>query len=192
MTICVFAGSSAGIRPTYADAARELGHLLASRHIGVVYGGAKVGLMGTLADAVLEAGGRVTGVIPQSLVEKEVAHDRLSALHVVASMHERKAMMSSLSDAFIALPGGLGTWEELFEVATWGQLGLHRKPCGLLNVHGYFDPLLTFIEHAVAERFVRREHAAILAVASTPVDLLDVLATWTPPDVAKWIARAST
>lgn len=192
MNICVFAGSSAGIRPTYAGAARELGHLLATRNIGVVYGGAKVGLMGAVADAALEAGGHVVGVIPRALVEKEVAHDGLSALHVVASMHERKAMMSSLSDAFIALPGGLGTWEELFEIATWGQLGLHRKPCGLLNVHGYFDPLLSFVEHAVAERFVRREHAAILAVADTAVDLLDVLATWTPPDVAKWIDRAST
>ncbi len=192
MNICVFAGSSAGIRPTYRDAARELGHLLASRNIGVVYGGAKIGLMGAVADAALEAGGRVVGVIPQTLVEKEVAHDGLSELHVVSSMHERKAMMSSLADAFVALPGGLGTWEELFEIATWGQLGLHRKPCGLLNVHGYFDPLLTFVEHAVAERFVRREHAAIMAVAGTPADLLDVLATWTPPDVAKWIDRTST
>lgn len=192
MNICVFAGSSAGIRPTYADAARELGHLLASRGIGVVYGGAKVGLMGTVADAALQGGGRVVGIIPQSLVEKEVAHEGLTELHVVTSMHERKAMMSSLADAFIALPGGLGTWEELFEVATWGQLGLHRKPCGLLNVHGYFDPLLTFVEHAVAERFVRREHASILAVAGTPAELLDVLATWTPPEVAKWIDRAST
>lgn len=192
MNICVFAGSSAGIRPTYGDAARELGHLLASRNIGVVYGGAKIGLMGAVADAALEAGGRVVGVIPQTLVEKEVAHDGLSELHVVSSMHERKAMMSSLADAFVALPGGLGTWEELFEIATWGQLGLHRKPCGLLNVHGYFDPLLTFVEHAVAERFVRREHAAIMAVAGTPADLLDVLATWTPPDVAKWIDRTST
>lgn len=192
MNICVFAGSSPGARPAYADAARELGQLLAMRGIGVVYGGANVGLMGVVADAALEAGGRVVGVIPQALVEKEVAHDRLSQLHVVPSMHERKAMMSSLSDAFIALPGGLGTWEELFEVATWGQLGLHRKPCGLLNVHGYFDPLLTFVEHAVAERFVRPEHAAILAVGDSPARLLDVLATWTPPAVAKWIDRAST
>lgn len=192
MNICVFAGSSPGARPTYADAARELGRLLASRDIGVVYGGANVGLMGVVADAALEVGGRVVGVIPQALVEKEVAHHRLSELHVVASMHDRKAMMSSLSDAFIALPGGLGTWEELFEVATWGQLGLHRKPCGLLNVHGYFDPLLTFVEHAVAERFVRPEHAGLLAVADSPARLLDVLSTWTPPVVAKWIDRAST
>ena len=191
MNICVFAGSSAGVRPTYAVVADELGRLLASRGIGVVYGGAKIGLMGAVADAALDAGGRVIGVIPQALVEREVAHEHLSTLHVVSSMHERKALMSSLADAFIALPGGLGTLEELFEIATWGQLGLHRKPCGLLNVHGYFDPLLTFIERTVAERFVRREHAAMLSVASTPADLLDLFITWTPPTIAKWIDRGS-
>jgi uncharacterized protein (TIGR00730 family) len=157
-----------------------------------VYGGARVGLMGVIADAVLAVGGSVTGVMPSALVAKEVAHNGLTDLRVVSSMHERKALMSDLSDGFIALPGGWGTWEEFFEVLTWGQLGLHRKPCGLLNVGGYFDRLLSFVEHSIDEGFVRREHHAMISVSVSPVALLDKLASYQPPAVEKWIDRAST
>jgi uncharacterized protein (TIGR00730 family) len=174
--VCVFAGSSAGARPEYRDAALDLGRALASRGVGLVYGGARVGLMGIVADAVLDAGGEVTGVIPAAMVAKEIAHDGVTELRVVASMHERKATMAGLADAFVALPGGWGTWEELFEMVTWAQLGLHRKPCGLLNARGYFDPLLSFIAHAVEEGFVRREHARTLVVSGAAVPLLDALA----------------
>src|ERR1051325_8659898 len=160
--LCVFTGSSSGARAAYAEAARELGTLLARRGIGLVYGGARVGLMGAVADAVLAAGGEAIGVIPQALVAKEVAHTGLTALHVVESMHARKAMMSDLSDGFIALPGGWGTLEELFEVLTWAQLGLHRKPTGLLNVDGYFDGLLAFLTHTVAEAFVRTDRKSVV------------------------------
>jgi len=190
--VCVFAGSNAGARAEYRAAARELGNVIAARGIGLVYGGARVGLMGVIADAVLAAGGSVTGVMPSALVAKEVAHNGLTDLRVVSSMHERKALMSDLSDGFIALPGGWGTWEELFEVLTWGQLGLHRKPCGLLNVAGYFDPLLAFVEHSIDEGFVRREHRAMISVSVSPVELLDTLASYQPPAVEKWIDRAST
>jgi uncharacterized protein (TIGR00730 family) len=190
--LCVFAGSNAGVRPEYRSAARDLGRLLAARGIGVVYGGARVGLMGVMADAVLAAGGSVTGVMPSALVAKEVAHNGLTDLRVVSSMHERKALMSDLSDGFIALPGGWGTWEEFFEVLTWGQLGLHRKPCGLLNVAGYFDRLLSFVEHSIDEGFVRREHQAMISVSVSPLALLDKLASYQPPVVEKWIDRAST
>jgi len=189
--VCVFSGSSDGVRPEYRAAAEELGRLLSGRGIGVVYGGARVGLMGTLADAVLAAGGDVTGVIPAALVAKEVAHTGLSDLRVVESMHQRKALMSDLADAFIALPGGWGTLEEFFEVLTWAQLGLHRKPCGLLNVHGYFDGLLAFLSHTIDEGFVRPEYAPMIAVAATPGVLLDRLASSTPPAVEKWLDRAS-
>ena len=190
--LCVFAGSKAGARPEYRAAAGDLGRLLAARGIGLVYGGARVGLMGVIADAVLSAGGSVTGVMPSALVAKEVAHNGLTDLRVVSSMHERKALMSELSDGFIALPGGWGTWEELFEVLTWGQLGLHRKPCGLLNVAGYFDRLLSFVDHSIDEGFVRREHRAMISVSVSPVGLLDTLASYQPPAVEKWIDRAST
>jgi uncharacterized protein (TIGR00730 family) len=190
--LCVFAGSNAGARPEYRAAAGDLGRLLAARGIGLVYGGARVGLMGVIADAVLAAGGSVTGVMPSALVAKEVAHNGLTDLRVVSSMHERKALMSDLSDGFIALPGGWGTWEEFFEVLTWGQLGLHQKPCGLLNVDGYFDRLLSFVEHSVDEGFVRREHNTMIAVSASPVALLDKLATYQPPVVEKWIGREST
>ncbi|HUF48203.1 MAG TPA: TIGR00730 family Rossman fold protein [Vicinamibacterales bacterium] len=190
--VCVFAGSSAGRRPAYTTAAADLGRALAAREIELVYGGARVGLMGILADAVLASGGRVFGVIPAALALKEVAHDGLTELRVVQSMHERKALMADRSDGFIALPGGLGTWEEFFEILTWGQLGLHRKPCGLLNVGGYFDPLLCFVAHAVAEGFVTPEHAAMISVASAPEALLGKLATATLPVVEKWLDRAST
>jgi len=190
--VCVFAGSSAGVRPEYRAAAEELGRLLASRGVGVVYGGARVGMMGALADAALAAGGDVTGVIPSALAAKEIAHDGLTDLRVVSSMHERKALMADLSDAFIALPGGLGTWEEFFEVLTWTQLGLHRKACGLLNVQGYFDGLLAFVDHSVREGFVRAENRSMILVASSADALLDSLSRYEPPRVEKWLDRAST
>ena len=190
--VCVFAGSSAGVRPEYRAAAAALGRVLCERGIELVYGGAHVGLMGAVADAVMAAGGRVTGVIPDALVAKELAHTGVTELHVVASMHERKALMAELSGGFIALPGGWGTWEELFEVLTWGQLGLHTKPCGLLNAGGYFDGLLAFMAHAMHEGFVRTEQNAMLLVADTPVGLLDQMAAYRPPRVEKWLERTET
>ena len=190
--VCVFAGSSAGSRDEYQDAARALGRTLAERGIGLVYGGARVGLMGIIADATLPAGGEAIGVIPAALVAREIAHEGLTELRIVSSMHERKALMADLSDAFIAVPGGWGTLEEFFEVLTWAQLGLHRKPCGLLNVLGYFDGLLSFLEHAVGERFLRRQYASMIAVAASPAALLDRLGSYAPPAVEKWIDRAST
>jgi len=190
--ICVFAGSSLGRRHEYKAVARQLGRVLAERDVALIYGGAAVGLMGVVADAVLESRGHVTGVIPEALVAKEVAHAGLSELRVVASMHERKAMMADLADGFIALPGGWGTLEEFFEVLTWAQLGLHRKPCGLLNVNGYFDQLLSFVGHTIDEGFLRREYGAMIAVSESPETLLDKLATYQPPVVEKWIAPAET
>ena len=190
-SVCVFAGSSMGARREYAAAARDLGRVLAERGIGLVYGGARVGLMGVTADATLAAGGRVTGVMPSALVAKEVAHNGLTDLRVVSSMHERKALMSELADAFIALPGGWGTWEEFFEVLTWSQLGLHAKPCGLLNVDDYFDRLLSFVDHSIDEGFVRREYRSMISVSVSPAALLDAFASYQPPVVEKWINRAS-
>jgi uncharacterized protein (TIGR00730 family) len=190
--VCVFAGSSAGTRPEYRQAAQQLGQVLAERRIGLVYGGARVGLMGAVADAALAGGSEVIGVIPSALVAKEIAHTGLTELRVVASMHERKALMADLSDAFVALPGGWGTLEECFEVLTWAQLGLHQKPCGLLNVAGYFDGLLTFAAHTVAEGFVRPEHHGMLAVADSPGRLLEALERHRPPLVEKWLDRAAT
>jgi uncharacterized protein (TIGR00730 family) len=170
----------------------ELGRLLAARGIGLVYGGAHVGLMSAVADAVLAGGGHVTGVIPQALVEKEVAHDGLTDLRVVTTMHERKALMAELADGFIALPGGWGTLDEFFEILTWAQLGIHQKPCGLLNVLGYFDPLLAFLDHAVQQGFVRREFGALLATSDNPATLLGKMELHRPPTVEKWIDLAST
>jgi uncharacterized protein (TIGR00730 family) len=190
--ICVFTGSSEGRRPTYRTSAAALGRSLVSSGYELVYGGARVGLMGAVADAVLGAGGHVIGVIPQALVEREVAHTGLPDLRVVRSMHERKALMSDLSDGFIAMPGGWGTIEELFEVLTWGQLGLHRKPCGLLNVDGYFDPLLAFLRRAMEEQFVRTEFERQLLVSASPDELLERFARFEPTTVRKWIDRAST
>jgi uncharacterized protein (TIGR00730 family) len=190
--ICVFAGSSAGSQAEYGAAARELGQTLVRRGLGLVYGGARVGLMGVLADTVLTGGGEAIGVIPEALVAREVAHQGLSDLRVVPSMHVRKAMMAELSIGFVALPGGLGTLEELFEVLTWAQLGLHRKPCGLLNVHGFYDGLLAFIDHSVDEGFVRRENRSMILVAGAPGALLDRFDEYVPPIVDKWIDRAST
>jgi hypothetical protein len=185
--ICVFAGSNAGARPAYAAAAEELGRVLVGRGIGVVFGGGRVGLMGALADAALAAGGEVIGVIPEALVAKEVAHRSLTDLRIVGSMHERKALMANLADGFIALPGGWGTLDELFEVLTWAQLGLHGKPCGLLNVEGYFDGLLAFIQHSIEEGFVRREYRAMLASAETVTGLLEVMERHEVPRVEKWV-----
>jgi uncharacterized protein (TIGR00730 family) len=190
--ICVFTGSSEGRRPTYRTSAAALGRSLVSSGYELVYGGARVGLMGAVADAVLGAGGHVIGVIPQALVEREVAHTGLPDLRVVRSMHERKALMSDLSDGFIAMPGGWGTIEELFEVLTWGQLGLHRKPCGLLNVDGYFDPLLAFLRRAMEEQFVRTEFERQLLVSASPDELLERFARFEPTTVRKWIDRTST
>jgi uncharacterized protein (TIGR00730 family) len=191
-SVCVFAGSSAGARPEYRLAAIELGRVLAARGIGLVYGGARVGLMGAVADAVLAGGGQVVGVIPRALVEKEVAHTGLTDLRVVTSMHERKALMADSADGFMALPGGWGTLEELFEILTWAQLGIHHKPCGLLNVNGYYDGLLSFLEHSITEGFVRREYRAMISVSDSSATLLDLLHDSVPPVVAKWIDVTST
>jgi uncharacterized protein (TIGR00730 family) len=190
-SICVFSGSNRGARPSYTEAAAALGRTLAERGTRVVYGGASVGLMGQVADAALAAGGEVVGVIPQHLVDREVAHEGLTELRITTSMHERKAVMAELADGFVALPGGLGTLEELAEVLTWSQLGLHRKPCGLLDVDGFYAPLLTFLDHTVTERFVSAEHRAIVLSATTPSDLLDRLAAWQPPEgeTEKWWDR---
>ncbi len=176
--VCVYCGSSSGRRPEYGYAARSLAKVLTLRGIGLVYGGASVGIMGEIADAVLAGGGEVIGVIPQSLVDKEVAHDRLTELKVVGSMHERKAVMMDLSDGFIALPGGLGTQEELFEVLTWSQLDFHKKPCGLLNVEGYYDKLCSFLDHAVEEQFVKMHHRETLLVENSPEKLLSLMETY--------------
>jgi len=187
--VLVFCGSSPGGSPAYGQAASELGRLLASRGLEVVYGGASVGLMGALADSALAARGTVIGVIPRRLVEHEIAHAGLTKLHIVETMHERKALMAELSDAVVALPGGAGTLDELFELFTWKQLGLHRKPLGLLDVDGYWQPLLAFLEHAVNERFVRAEHVAMLAVEREAPVLLDRLAADTHRAVDKWLDR---
>ena len=189
--ICVFCGSSPGARPVYGEAAEELAGALVDRGLGLVFGGASVGLMGLLADAVLERGGEVTGVIPRALVDREIAHPRVADLRVVESMHERKALMAELADAFVALPGGLGTLEELFEIYTWAQLGLHRKPCALLNVAGYYDGVAAFLDHAVDERFVRAEHRALLIAEEDPRVLLQRLEDFDPGVArAKWIDSA--
>jgi uncharacterized protein (TIGR00730 family) len=187
--ICVFCGSSLGSRPAYREAAKTLGRLLCQRGIELVYGGGNIGLMGALADACLGGGGRVIGVIPQALVDKEVAHMGLTELRVVNSMHERKAIMAHLSDAFLALPGGYGTWDEFCEVLTWSQLGIQRKACALLNVSGYYDPFLEFADRAVAEGFLRDVHRGLLLSDDDPVRLLDRLASYLPPIVDKLIGR---
>jgi hypothetical protein len=187
--VCVFCGSYNGDRADYTEAARSIGMGLARRGLGVVYGGAKAGLMGTVAEAALGAGGRVIGVIPRALVDKELAHRGLTDLHVVNTMHERKAMMATISEGFIALPGGFGTMDELFEIITWAQLGLHRKPVAILNVSGFYDPLLHFLDHLVAEGFVKREHRQVIVVATDPDKLLGILDTYVPPLIEKWITK---
>lgn len=173
--ICVFAGSSVGARPSYAAAARDLGRLLAERGLGIVYGGGSVGLMGELADAALAAGGEVIGVLPRGLFRREVAHTGLTAMHEVGSMHERKALMARLADGFIALPGGLGTFDELFEIVTWAQIGIHAKPIGLVSIEDYFAPVLALVDHGVREGFVPAGNRDILLTAPTPEAVLDAL-----------------
>ena len=187
--ICVFCGSSPGSRPEYRRSAQEMAAELARRNIGLVYGGSNVGLMGELADAVLRTGGEVEGVIPENLMAREVGHEGLTKLYVVRSMHERKALMADLSDAFVALPGGFGTLEEFCEVVTWTQLGLHAKPCGILNVLGYYSPLLRMFDHAVEERFLKPENRALVLAGDSPAELLQALEEWRPIPAEKWLSR---
>lgn len=185
--ICVFSGSNPGIRPEYQQAARTLAQAIVTRGLGLVYGGASVGLMGVMADTVLAGGGEIIGVIPRGLFRQEIAHKGLTQLHEVASMHERKALMADLADGFIALPGGFGTFDELFEIITWAQLGLHSKPIGLLNVADYFAPLLALVVHASTEGFIPAAHQTLLMLEENPVNLLDRFAAYTPQvKVSKW------
>jgi uncharacterized protein (TIGR00730 family) len=187
--VCVFCGSSPGASPRFAALAERLGRVLADQGLGLVYGGASVGLMGRLADIVLGGGGEVIGVIPQALVDMEVAHGGLADLRIVASMHERKAVMADLADAFIALPGGMGTLDELAEVLTWAQLGLHAKPVGVLDTEGYFAPLLDFLDGAVRHRFLQPAHRAMLLVDDDPARLLAAFRAYRPPPPFKWVDR---
>ncbi len=188
----MFCGSSPGSSPSYLAAAKAMGRTLAERGIGLVYGGGSVGLMGAVADAALAAGGEVVGIIPRALQLRELAHARLTTLHVVGSMHERKAKMAELAHGFIALPGGMGTLEEFAEMLTWAQLGLHARPCGLLDVGGYYQPLIAFFDRAVAEGFVRPEHRRLMVVGEDPAALLDRFDTWEAPAVERWIDSRST
>ncbi|QJW96546.1 LOG family protein [Frigoriglobus tundricola] len=187
-SICVFCGSAPGTNPVYAATARDLGRALAARSLALVYGGGRVGLMGEVATAALAAGGRVVGVIPHSLALKEVAQEDCTELIVVNTMHERKALMADRADAFVALPGGFGTCDELFEILTWGQLGIHKKPVAVLNVAGFFTPLLSWLDHVVAEGLLRPKHRELLLVADTVPDLLAQLTAWAPPEpTTKWV-----
>jgi len=185
--ICVYCGSSPGRLEAYAIGACTLARALVDRDLGLVYGGAGIGLMGLVADTVLQLGGRAVGVIPAALARKEVVHKGLSELHITQSMHERKTMMAELSDGFIAMPGGIGTFEEIFEIWTWAQLGIHAKPCGLLNVAGYYDALTTFLDHAATEQFLKPQHRSLLIVEHEPEALLDRFASYQPPSVQKWL-----
>lgn len=186
-SVCVFCGSSAGNLPAYAHAARAMGAAIADRGYELVYGGGNVGLMGVVADAALARGGKVTGVMPEALMAREIGHTALTDLRVVGSMHERKAMMASLADVFIAMPGGFGTFEEFFEVVTWTQLGLHAKPAGLLNVEGFYDPLITFLDRATDAGYIKPPHRAMVLDDGDPARLLDRLIAAEPPTVVKWI-----
>lgn len=191
--VCVFCGSSVGTGTVYAEAARRVGHALARQGIGLVYGGGRTGLMGVVADAVLERGGRVTGIIPEPLAVKEVAHDGVTELIVVPGMHERKALMAARSSAFLTLPGGLGTFEEFFEVLTWAALGLHNKPIGVLNVDGYYDPLMQLLAHSVARRFVRERHLGLLYISDDPERIVAELPRFQPPPPGPiWIDLTQT
>ena len=184
--VCVFCGSNAGARPEYGDAARDLAGVMARRGLGLVFGGGNVGLMGMLADAMLQAGGEVIGVIPQALVARELAHRGVTELRIVETMHQRKALMNELSDAFIALPGGFGTLDELFEILTWSQLGIHGKPCGLLNVSGYYDSLVAMLDHAFNERLLRPAHRELVITDTDANALLQRLASFAPVQAGKW------
>lgn len=185
--VCVFCGSNPGASPAYREAARDVGRALAERGLGLVYGGSRSGTMGVIADAALDAGGKVFGVIPRALVDKEIAHTGLTELQIVETMHERKARMTELADGFVALPGGYGTLDEFFEVVTWAQLGLHRKPCALLNVGGFFDALIAYLDHAVGSGFVREEHRALILVEADPGRLIDRMRAHRVPPAEKWI-----
>jgi hypothetical protein len=187
--ICIFCGSSVGARPVYAEAARQVGALLAQRNLGLVYGGGSVGLMGVAADAALAGGGEVIGVIPEFLFQREIEHKGVTEMRVVGTMHERKTIMADLADGFIALPGGYGTLDEFCEIITWAQLGLHRKPVGLLNVAGYFDSFLAFLDHTTAEGFVQPEYRALVLDDTDPASLLDRLRAYQPPPVVKWMDK---
>ncbi len=191
-SVCVFCGSNPGRRPAFVDVARAVGRSLALSGVRLVYGGGGVGLMGAVADAALEAGGEVAGVIPRHLAEREIAHSRLTELHVVDSMHERKALMSELADAFVTLPGGFGTLEETFEVLTWSQLGLHVKPLLVLDVDGFYEPLTAFLDSAVEVGFLRPEHRALLLVEREPERILERLVAFVPPSVEKWLSPGET
>lgn len=191
LSVCVFCGSNTGEGEAYADAARKLARVIAGRRLKLVYGGGSVGLMGVLGEAALAAGAHVVGVTPRRLVEKEVVHNGLTELHVVETMHERKARMADLSDGFIALPGGLGTLDEMFEMLTWNQLGIHGKPCGVLDVNGYFEKLAAFLDHAVEQRFLKAEHRAMVLIERDPETLLDRMASARLPEVSKWIMPGS-
>jgi len=192
LSVCVYCGSSSGISPVYADAAKSLGQKLVKHHLSLVYGGGHVGLMGIVADAVLEAGGEVTGVIPKALMDSEVGHDRLTRLVVVNDMHERKALMAEHADGFIAMPGGIGTLEELFETLTWAQLGFHEKPIGLFNVAGFYDPLIDFLRHQTSQGFLRAEHKDLLLVQTEPDSLIEQLKNFTMPEGVSWLSRQRT
>ena len=191
-TVCVFCAANTGVVPGYVAAADAMGRYLATTGRRLVYGGGRTGLMGALADGALAAGGEVIGIMPKHLVDREVAHTGLTTLHVVSSMHERKALLAELSDGFLAMPGGLGTMEELFEIWTWGQLGLHRKPYGVLNVAGFYGPLLAFLDHAVREGFVRQEYRDLLAVDTEPAALVARMEAMEPPAVARWLTPATS
>ena len=188
-TICIFCGSNSGNNEVYAETTRALVRALAAAGIRIVFGGGKVGLMGVVAESAIKAGAHVIGVTPRQLLEREVVHKGLTELHVVESMHERKVMMNNLADAFIALPGGMGTLDEIFEVLTLTQLGVHRKACGFLNVAGFYDRLMDFLDHAVDERFIRSEHRGMIVVETDPLRLLNGLQNWTMPEVSKWMDR---
>ena len=190
--ICVFCGSNDGADPIFIKTAEEVGRFLAHRGIELVYGGGRVGLMGKIADTVMHNGGSVIGIIPRALAEKEVAHAGLTKLRVVGSMHERKAIMAELSDGFIALPGGFGTFEELCEIITWAQLGFHSKPCGFLNIDGYYDPLIELFDNATREQFVRPEHRRLVLIESEIEKMFDLMVTYKPPDLEKWINKDET
>ena len=190
--LCVYCGSSSGRLPDYAQVARQLARAMVNRNIGLVYGGASVGIMGEIANAVLEEGGDVIGIIPKGLFRKEVAHTGITELREVDSMHDRKSLMADLSDGFIALPGGLGTIEEIFEIITWSQLGMHRKPCGLLNVCHYYDKLIGFLDHAVSEQFIKEAHHSTILVDECPEALLEKFEVYEAPETVKWVDRKST
>ena len=185
-TVCVFCGSRAGSRPSYVEAAKLMGKEISRRGLGLVYGGGRVGLMGVLADAALEEGGEVVGVIPKALVAREIAHRDLTELHVVGSMHERKRLMADLSDGFVTLPGGYGTLEEFCEVLSWAQLGIHRKPCGLLDVDGFWEPLVMLLDKAVAEGFAPSNHRSLVLAEQEPRTLLSLMSRYKPPKTRGW------